>query len=157
MQQNNTAPRKTLAERIFHALCFEIIATAICAPVSAWLMQRSVLEMGGISVLLATTAMLWNIVYNALFDRLWPANRVRRNVKVRVLHALGFEGGFIIVGVSVVSLTLGIGLVAAFLLEMGFFLFFLPYTVLYNWGYDTLRARVVARRRHAGELSRSRS
>jgi hypothetical protein len=27
----------------------------------------------------------------------------------------------------------------AFTLEIGFFLFFLPYTMFYNWAYDTLR------------------
>jgi uncharacterized membrane protein len=27
-------------------------------------------EMGGLTILLATTAMIWNIIYNALFDRL---------------------------------------------------------------------------------------
>lgn len=38
-------------------------------------MQRSVVEMGGLSILLATTAMVWNIIYNAAFDRLWPVSR----------------------------------------------------------------------------------
>lgn len=68
------------------------------------LMQRSVLEMGGLTILLATTAMIWNIIYNALFDRLWPAHQVRRTAKVRALHALGFESGFIVIGVSIVAL-----------------------------------------------------
>lgn len=30
--------------------------------------------------------------------------------------------------------------------EIGFFLFFLPYTMLYNWAYDSLRERVIKRR-----------
>jgi uncharacterized membrane protein len=36
---------------------------------------------------------------------------------------------------------LDISLLQAFMVEIGFFLFFLPYTVIYNWMYDTLRAR----------------
>ena len=34
----------------------------------------------------------------------------------------------------------------AFLLELGIILFFLPYTMLYNWVYDILRERIVERR-----------
>jgi uncharacterized membrane protein len=31
----------------------------------------------------------------------------------------------------------------AFMLEIGFMLFFLPYTMLFNWVWDTLRERVL--------------
>ncbi|HAG02692.1 MAG TPA: Na(+)-translocating NADH-quinone reductase subunit E, partial [Leclercia adecarboxylata] len=93
--QHNDIQRRKLPERIFHAVLFEGIATAILAPTTAWLMQRPVLEMGGLTILLATTAMIWNIIYNAGFDRLWPRHIVTRTAKVRALHALGFEVGFI--------------------------------------------------------------
>lgn len=53
--QHDAIQRRSLPERIFHAVCFEGIATAILAPTTAWLMQRSVLEMGGLTILLATT------------------------------------------------------------------------------------------------------
>lgn len=144
--QHNDIQRRSLLERVFHAVCFEGIATAILAPTAAWLMQRSVLEMGGLTILLATTAMIWNIIYNALFDRIWPAHLLKRTAKVRALHALGFECGFIVIGVSIVAYVLRVSLLQAFTLEIGFFLFFLPYTMLYNWMYDTLRARIVKRR-----------
>ncbi|WP_436858783.1 multidrug/biocide efflux PACE transporter [Citrobacter tructae] len=144
--QQQTVQRRSLLERIFHAVCFEGIATAILAPITAWLMQRSVLEMGGLTVLLATTAMIWNIIYNALFDRFWPAHLVTRTAKIRAFHALGFECGFIVIGVNIVAFVLNVSLLQAFTLEIGFFLFFLPYTLFYNWAYDTLRARLVKRR-----------
>ncbi|MGB8667779.1 MAG: chlorhexidine efflux transporter, partial [Serratia inhibens] len=38
----------------------------------------------------------------------------------------------------------------AFMLEIGFFLFFLPYTMLYNWVYDRLRQRWFDARQPAG-------
>ena len=144
--QHDLVQRRSLLERIFHAVCFEGIATAILAPTTAWLMQRSVLEMGGLTILLATTAMIWNIIYNALFDRFWPSHVVTRTAEVRALHALGFESGFIVIGVSIVAWALNVSLLQAFTLEIGFFLFFLPYTMFYNWAYDTLRLRVVRRR-----------
>ncbi len=81
--QHQDALHRKLPERIFHAVCFEGIATAILAPTAAWLMQRSVVEMGGLTIILATTAMLWNIIYNFGFDRFWPVQRVKRTAKVR--------------------------------------------------------------------------
>ncbi|WP_159236218.1 multidrug/biocide efflux PACE transporter [Raoultella terrigena] len=142
MQQSNLQ-RKSLTERIIHAVSFEGLATLILAPTAAWLMQRSVVEMGGLSILLASLAMVWNLIYNALFDRIWPVSRVIRTLKVRALHAIGFESGFIIIGVTAVALLLGVSLMQAFMLEIGFMLFFLPYTMLFNWAWDTLRARVL--------------
>ncbi|AFJ46921.1 multidrug/biocide efflux PACE transporter [Shimwellia blattae] len=152
MQTPDTVQR-ALPERVFHAVCFEGIATAILAPTTAWLMGRHVMEMGGLTILLATAAMVWNIIYNMIFDRLWPATRVIRTARVRILHALGFEGGFIIIGVSIAAAYLRVSLFEAFLLEIGLILFFLPYTVVYNWVYDHLRARII-RRRYA-QLQRS--
>lgn len=71
---------------------------------------------------------------------------VKRTAKVRAFHALGFESGFIVIGVSIVAYVLNVSLLRAFTLEIGFFLFFLPYTMFYNWAYDTLRERVMKRR-----------
>lgn len=135
--------RKTLFERIIHAIGFEVIAVAICAPVGAWLLDRSVLQMGTLAILLSSVAMLWNIIYNSLFDSFWPVSRVAKTLRVRVFHALGFEGGFIVIGLPIAAFALGISLVQAFILEIGFFLFFLPYTMFYNWVYDSVRARII--------------
>lgn len=151
--QHQDALQRKLPERIFHAVCFEGIATAILAPTAAWLMQRSVVEMGGLTIILATTAMLWNIIYNFGFDRFWPVQRVKRTAKVRALHALGFECGFIVIGVSIVAAVLGVTLLEAFTLEIGFFLFFLPYTMFYNWAYDNLREKFLKRRQQRRALA----
>ena len=66
-----------------------------------------------------------------------------RNLRVRALHALGFESGFIIIGVTMVALVLGVSLMQAFMLEIGFMLFFLPYTMAFNWVWDMLRERII--------------
>ncbi|CAI0695262.1 Predicted membrane protein [Serratia entomophila] len=132
---------KSFVERIVHAVGFEAIAVMICAPLGAWLLNRSMVQVGALAVMLSTVAMVWNMVYNTVFDRLWPVSRVARNLKVRVLHAVGFEAGFILIGVPIAAWMLNITWGQAFMLELGFFLFFLPYTMLYNWLYDTLRQR----------------
>lgn len=66
---------------------------------------------------------------------------VARTLKVRALHAAGFESGFVLIGLSIAVLMLKVSLMQAFMLEIGFFVLMLPYTMAYNWGYDMLRQR----------------
>lgn len=145
-KQTRNSSQKTFGERIFHAVGFETLAVLISAPVAAWALNKPIWEMGALAIMLSTTAMVWNIIYNTFFDKFWPVTRVVRTLKIRIAHALGFEGGFILIGLPIAALWLGIGLLDAFMLEIGFFLFFLPYTVAYNWLYDTLRQRWMQRR-----------
>ncbi|ACT08076.1 transmembrane pair domain protein [Dickeya chrysanthemi Ech1591] len=135
--------QKTFRERIAHAIGFEVMALLICAPIGAWVLERSILQVGALSVMLSSVAMVWNVVYNSLFDRLWPVSRVKRGWWVRAGHALGFEGGFILIGLPLAAWMLNITLWQALMVEIGFFLFFLPYTLAYNWLYDVLRERLL--------------
>ena len=131
---------RTFAERIVHAVGFEVIAIAICAPVAAWMMDKPLFQMGALSILLSTVAMVWNLIYNAVFDKFFPVGQKRR-MPLRVAHSVGFEGGFILIGLPIAAWVLDITLLHAFMVEMGFFLFFLPYSVMYNWAFDALRGR----------------
>ena len=133
--------KKSFVERIVHAVGFEAIALMICAPVGAWLLNRPIAQVGALTILLSTVAMVWNMIYNTVFDRFWPVTRVVRDLKVRFFHAVGFESGFILIGLPLAAFMLNLTLWQAFVLEIGFFLFFLPYTVVYNWVYDALRQR----------------
>ncbi|MEE3663991.1 multidrug/biocide efflux PACE transporter [Brenneria sp. g21c3] len=138
--------KKTLRERIFHALGFEIIALLICAPAGAWMLNKPLFDIGALAMLLSSVAMIWNMIYNAIFDWLWPACRVKRRLPLRIAHTLGFEGGFIFIGLPLAAWMLNITLWQALAVEIGFFLFFLPYTLAYNWCYDILRGRIIRRR-----------
>jgi len=132
---------KTWSERIVHAVGFEAVVLLIFAPLGAWLLNRPVLEVGALAVILSTTAMVWNMFYNVGFDHFWPAGRLARTLKVRVLHAMGFEGGLILICVPVTAWMLDLTLAYAFAVEIGFLLFMLPYTMVYNWLYDLARER----------------
>lgn len=131
---------RSLAERIVHAVSFEAIALAICAPTAAWLMDKPLFQMGALAIMLSTVAMVWNMIYNAGFDKFFPPGQPR-NFKLRVCHALGFESGFILIGLPMAAWMLQVSLLEALMVEIGFFLFFLPYTVIFNACYDWLRAR----------------
>lgn len=137
---------RSFGERIGHAVGFEVIALILCVPVAAWLLDRPMTHIGLLAVVLSTTAMTWNVIYNMIFDRQWPVARVPRTLKVRTLHALGFEAGFVLASVPLAAWILDISLVHAFMVDIGFFLFFLPYTLVYNWAYDGLRQLWVGRK-----------
>lgn len=92
---------------------------------------------GALSVLCSAIAMVWNLVYNWLFE-MWEARRavVGRSLSVRVAHAFGFEGGLALILVPVVAWWMGISLGDALLLDLGLLAFFLVYTFSFNLGFD---------------------
>lgn len=143
------SPQKTLKERLFHALLFEFIALAICAPTLAWLMDQPLAHMGVLTLMFSLVATLWNMVYNALFDRVQRRLGFIRTLPVRILHASLFEAGLVIMLVPLAAWWLNVSLLEAFILDIGLLLFFLPYTVVFNWVYDTLRGRWIERPREA--------
>ncbi len=133
-------------ERAFHALCFEVVATIIIAPIAAWIMGFSIIKMGMLSLIFATIASLCNVVFNFLFDLAQRRMCFKRTVKVRILHAVLFELCLIGILVPVAAWWLSVGFIEAFLLDIGFILFFLPYTVIFNYVYDVIRERLFTRR-----------
>lgn len=144
MQASTTSIQRSFRERVFHAVTFEALAIATSAPIFAWLMNVSLATMGALALFLSTAAMLWNMVYNILFDRLQQRLLFERTLGVRVLHALGFEAGLVFITVPVAAAWLSVSLWMALKLEAGILLFFLPYTMLFNWTYDRLRHNWVA-------------
>ncbi|AXK39498.1 multidrug/biocide efflux PACE transporter [Crenobacter cavernae] len=138
--------RKTLLERALFALAFELLAVAICAPLLSWLMGGSLGHMGALTLMMSLLAMGWNMLFNTLFDRAQQGLGFTRTLAVRALHAMLFEGGLVGLAVPLVAWWLGVSLIDALLFDIGILLFFLPYTMAFNWGYDVLRARWFARR-----------
>lgn len=134
---------RTIKERICHAVGFEVLAILLVAPLAAYIMGKPLFQMGALAIMLSTVAMGWNVIYNAAFDRIFQRADARRGWPLRITHALGFEGGFICIGLPIAARMLDITLWHAFMVEVAFFLFFLPYTIGYNWLYDTLRGRFI--------------
>jgi uncharacterized membrane protein len=138
---------KSVKERFFQALAFELLAVVICAPLLSWLLGTSLTHMGVLTVLISLIAMAWNMIFNAGFDRLERRFGFRRNFTVRAIHASLFEAGLVVAVVPLAALWLDISLWRAFVLDIGILVFFLPYTFLFNLGYDRARAALLARRR----------
>ncbi|MFA1017419.1 PACE efflux transporter [Enterobacter sp. SAT-E-asb] len=140
---------KSVKERLFHAVIFEVMANVIIALSLAWLMNVSVLQSGSLSVISALTATIWNFIFNKLFDSLQKKYQFERTFLIRAIHAVGFETGLIITLMPVAMIMLNLTVTEAFFVEIGLVLFFLPYTMLFNWIYDYLRWTFVGRKRSA--------
>jgi uncharacterized membrane protein len=136
-----SAPAKSLQERAFHAVLYEAIAIVICAPVAAWAMDSTLPKMGALTLALSAIAMVWNMVFNAVFDAAQHRWQFQKTWPVRLLHGALFECGMFAVAIPLAAWWLNISWWQAVLLDAGLLLFFLPYTVAFNWAYDTLRAR----------------
>ena len=150
LQSRLMSLHKSVKERFFHALAFEVLAIAVCAPLGAWLLGYPLAHIGLLTLMISLIAMSWNMVFNALFDRAQRRLGFDRTLAARVLHAIIFEIGLVLAIVPLAAWWLDIGLWDAFVLDIGIALFFLPYAFVFNWTYDHLRARVIARKvRHA--------
>ena len=138
---------KSVKERALHALLFELIGVLMFAPGLAWVLGQSIGKMGAMTVMISTVAMLWNMVFNAGFDRLRARFGFAMSLKARALHAISFEVGLVFMVVPMVAWWLSVSLLEAFLLDIGLLLLFLPYTMLFNMAYDYVRERVITRPR----------
>ncbi|MDR2314767.1 MAG: multidrug/biocide efflux PACE transporter [Pseudomonas sp.] len=136
----------SFTERVVHAVGYEVFAVLLCAPLLSWVMGKSLATAGALAVTLSVIAMLWNMVYNALVDRWVQTERIHWKASARFVHGLGFEAGLVVWCLPVAAWMLDISLLQAFMVELGFFVIILPYTVLYNWAFDKARHLVMQRR-----------
>ena len=136
----------SFTERLVHAVGYEVFAVLLCAPLLSWIMGKSLATAGALAVTLSVIAMLWNMVYNALVDRWVQTERIHWKASARFVHGLGFEAGLVVWCLPVAAWMLDISLLQAFMVELGFFVIILPYTVLYNWAFDKVRHVLMQRR-----------
>lgn len=123
-------------ERIFQAILFEVTVLAIIIPSSVIIGGFNAGKMTIVAVAISLFAMLWNYIYNLIFDKLMGFNRLERGLVLRVFHAVGFEIGMVIITLPVMAWYLEITLLAAAILEAAFLIFILIYTLVFNWIYD---------------------
>jgi len=131
---------RTLRDRVRHALMFEAVALAIFIPGSAALFDQPLDHMGVIGIASATLATLWNFVFNIGFDRamLRLYGAIDKSMAIRVLHTVLFEAGLVVMLIPMIAWYLGIGLWAAFLMDIAIVTFYLIYGFLFNIAYDRM-------------------
>lgn len=127
-------------DRIRHALSFEILALMLIVPLGAVVFHFPMQSIGVVSVVSASLATLWNFAYNYVFDRVLQRTHgtTLKTPMVRVLHAVLFETGLLLVLAPFIAWYLSVSLLQAFVMDLSFALFYLGYALVFNWGYDRL-------------------
>ncbi|WP_210276134.1 PACE efflux transporter [Bartonella sp. HY038] len=137
--------KRGLFARILHATIFEVIAIILTALFLVVIEGKSLVSMGVLSIIISLIATAWNGIFNFAFDQLQKKYRFSRSKLVRFLHALGFEGGLLIFTLPCIAFYLNISLWYAFVLDIGLLLFFLPYSIIFNYIYDKIYLHFTAK------------
>ncbi|MCA2013116.1 PACE efflux transporter [Cereibacter sphaeroides] len=127
-------------DRLRHALSFELIALLLVVPLGAFAFGMPLEDIGVVSVVSATLATLWNLLYNWLFDLALrrTTGTTLKSPRLRLLHAVLFEGGLLIVLMPFIAWYLGVSLWHALVMDLSFALFYMAYALAFNWAYDRL-------------------
>jgi len=126
-----------LQRKIVYVSLYELFAIAISSAGLALLSDSGLGHASVAAVAASAIAVVWNLVYNTLFER-WEARQAvkGRGVARRIAHALGFEAGLVVMLVPLFAWWLGVSLWQAFVLDLGLIVFFLVYTYAFNLGFD---------------------
>jgi len=128
--------------RLIHALSYELILLVIIALALSLIFKMPLEVTGSLGVVMAVTSVLWNMLFNHFFEKIEARRQLKRTVKVRILHAIGFEGGLMLATIPMVAYAMQMSLPEAFLLDLSLTLCILVYTFIFQWGYDAIEARL---------------
>lgn len=129
---------RTTADRIRHAVGFELIGLITFAPSATLLFGYNMFEMGSLAIAGSIIATVWNYLYNLLFDHAMVKLRgkVHKTTLIRIYHAFLFEGGLLVMFLPLIAWHLNITIWMAFKLGMAMSAFYLTYAFVYNLIYD---------------------
>lgn len=142
MSLNFSSPKLQLQgpwRRVVYVSLFELFAIAATTAGLVAMTGESAGSSGFIAVVTSAIAVAWNVVWNGLFER-WETRQTRRGRGLgrRIAHALGMEGGLVLMLVPLFAWWFEVGLWQAFLMDLGLLLFFLVYTFVFNWAFDRI-------------------
>ena len=128
-----------LKRRVVYISLYEGIAIVAASAGLALVSGQGLGHSGVLAVIASVIAVLWNLAFNALFERWESSQAVRgRGVRRRIAHAIGFEGGLVAFLVPMFAWWLGVSLWDALVMDLGLVVFFLVYTFVFNWAFDAI-------------------
>ncbi|MDA3147960.1 PACE efflux transporter [Leucobacter sp. UCMA 4100] len=130
-----------IVRRIVYVLVFELLAISLVAFTFSALGHSGSSAMAT-AVVSSVIAMTWNFIWTSLFEA-WERRQPSqtRTVPRRIAYSLGFEAGLVVFLVPAMALLLGVGLLEAFLLDIGLMVFFLVYAFVFSWLFDLIVPR----------------
>ena len=137
----NSSPKlRSPLDRVRQVLLFEIGGLLLITPPFIWASGVSAMDSLGLLAVIALIAALWNAGYNTSFD--WVEGRMtgrtadRRPYLMRMAHAVGFEGGLILISLPIIMAWTGMSWIEALLADIALALAYVVYAFFFNLGYD---------------------
>lgn len=129
---------RTTADRIRHAVSFEVIGIILATPLAAFAFHLPGGDSAVIVVASATVAMVWNYVYNLGFDHAMQrlTGGTAKTTRIRIAHAVLFELGLLTLMLPAIAWYLQISIWQALVMDIALALFYMGYAFVFNWGYD---------------------
>ena len=126
-----------IKRKVLYVSLYEGFAIVAATLGLAAMSGHGVQDAGIVAVATSVIAVVWNLVFNTLFER-WEARQPvpGRSLARRVAHAIGFEGGLAVFFVPLLAWWFHTTLWQALLMDVGLLVFFLVYTFVFNWVFD---------------------
>ncbi|MEC5210563.1 putative membrane protein [Psychrobacter sp. PL15] len=125
--------------RIVYVTVFEILAILLSTFILMLLSGGDAMQSLPVAVIISSAAVIWNFIYNSIFERLEHHWQIKeRTLIVRIVHALGFESGLVLICLPLYMLWYGVGLWVAFTMEVALLLFFFIYTFIFTLIFDKI-------------------
>lgn len=134
------------ARRVSYVVVFEVFAIALATLLLMSLSGGNAHGSLPVAAASSLAAVIWNFIYNTFFER-WELSRniQTRSLGVRVGHAMGFEGGLVVILIPLFMWWYQVGPFEALKMEVALLVFFLVFTFVFTWIFD----RVVPIKREA--------
>lgn len=135
-----TKTGRNFKDRLRHTVLFEVILLALATPILALIGHTGVEAAALSAIALSIIAMLWNFIFNFLFDifMIKHTGTIKKSNHHRILNAILFEVGLLAFSLPVIAYALQISIVQAFIVDIGFAIFALIYSYIFNYTYDKL-------------------
>ncbi|GAA0311312.1 PACE efflux transporter [Psychrobacter aestuarii] len=128
-----------LKRRIVYVVAFELLAIVLSTLILIKLSHGDASESLLLAIIVSLAAVIWNFLYNIAFEA-WESRRrqTQRTLWTRSIHAVGFEGGLVVICLPLYMIWYDVSLVQAFMMEVALLLFFLVYTFVFTLIFDKI-------------------
>ncbi|WP_397451792.1 PACE efflux transporter [Pseudomonas sp. NA-150] len=125
------------SRKVLQAILYETGGVFFLSPTLALMYDEGLVYSGALSLLMSTTALLWNMLFNYGFEY-WEARQPQRSRTFlrRLIHSLGYEGSLTLMLVPLIAWWLHLSWLTALATNLGLFVFFFFYAFAFQWAFD---------------------
>ena len=127
--------------RLIHAISYEVILLVIIAIALSFIFSMPLEVTGILGVIMAVISVIWNMIFNHYFEKVEHKYQWKRTIPVRILHAIGFEGGLMLATIPIIAYMMKMSFIDSLILDFGLTMCILVYTFIFQWCYDLIEER----------------